>query len=143
MAGYDPSAVASPLEGRGNVGDSDLQGSGRFGGGLVSELADRAVLVGGVLLVADGRGSRGAGQRHRQDDDPGAPTTASSEPPVRGSSLDHLFSTLAEIAGGRKGLAAEFETRSRNCPPGLLDATRPSGLEPTATLDSGSLLQLQ
>ena len=63
MSGCDPSAVASPLERRRNVRDSNLQGAGQFGGGLVSELADRAVLVGGVLLVADGRGGCSTGQR--------------------------------------------------------------------------------
>ena len=131
MNGCDPSAVDSLLDRLRNVRESDLQGSGQFGGRLVPELADRAVLVGCVLLVADGRGGRGAGQRKRQDDDPGTPAgAASSEPRVDGSSLDHRLSTLAEIAGGRKG-----ERRIRN-------ATRWRAGR-TDALDSGSLLPLQ
>ena len=61
MTGCDPSPVDGRLEWFRNVGESDLQGSGQPGGGLVAELADRAVLLGCVLLVADGGGGRGAG----------------------------------------------------------------------------------
>ncbi len=61
MIGCDPSVV-SRFDRLRNVRASDLQGFGRFGGGLVSELADRAVLIDGVILVADDLGDRGPGQ---------------------------------------------------------------------------------
>ena len=97
MTGCDPTAGDDPFERLRDVRESDLQGSGRFGGGLVPELADRAVLVRCVFFVADGLCGRGAGQHQRQEDDPGAPTgTACSEPRVDGISLGHEFSTLAE-----------------------------------------------
>ena len=107
MTGCDPSAVDGLLERLRNVRESDLQGSGQFGGRLVPELADRAVLVGCVLLVADGRDGRGAGQHQRQGDDPGTPAGATSrEPRVHGFSLDHLLSTLAENRPRRQAAGA-------------------------------------
>ena len=104
MTGCDPSAVDGMLDRLGNVREPDLQGAGRFGCRLMPELADRAVLVRRVLLVADGRDRRGAGQHERQEDDPGAPAGAAScEPRVHGSSLGHPLSTLAENRPGRQG----------------------------------------
>lgn len=104
MTVFDPSAVDSLLEWLRNVRESELQGPGQLGGRQVPKLADRAVLVGRVLLVADGRGSHGAGQRYRQEDDPGARAGATCcEPRVHGSSLGHQLSTLAEIPRGCKG----------------------------------------
>ncbi len=108
MTGCDPSAVASLLERRRNVRESDLQGSGQFGGGLVPELAGHAVVPGCVLLVADGRGDCGAGQRQRQDDDPGAPAeTTSGGSGVHGSSTRHHSPNLAQMAPGPKGRERE------------------------------------
>lgn len=90
MTGCDPSAVDGRLEWFRNAGESDLQGSGQPGGGLVAELADRAVLLGRVLLVADGGGGRGAGHRQPQREDPGVPAWATScRPRVHGLSLGH------------------------------------------------------
>ena len=90
MTGCDPSAVDGRPEWFRNVGESDLQGSGQPGGGLVAELARRAVLLGRVLLVADGGGGRGAGQRQRQREDPSVPAWATScRPRVHGLSLGH------------------------------------------------------
>lgn len=90
MTGCDPSALDARLERLRNVGESDLQGSRQLSSGLVAELADRAVLVGYVLVVADGGSDRGAGQRQRQGDDPSAPAWATScEPRVRGIALGH------------------------------------------------------
>ena len=113
MAGCDPSAGDDLFERLRNVRESDLQEPGRFGSRLVPELADRAVLVGCVLLVADGRYGRGAGQHQRQEDDPGAPTgTTCREPGVHGFCLGHPLSTLAEIARDGKELAGNgFQTR--------------------------------
>ena len=106
MTGCDPSAVDGMLERLRNVRGSDLQGSGRFGGRMVPELADRAVLVRCVLLVADGRNRRSTGQHQRQEDDPGAPAGATScEPRVHGSSLGHQLSTLAENRPSPQGRA--------------------------------------
>ena len=127
MTGCDPSAVDSLLERLRNVRESNLQGSERCDGRLVSELADRAVLVGCVLLVADGRGGCGTGQNQRHGDAPGAPARAASgEPCVHGSSLDHRFSTLAEIARGgkasREGLLNPLQRRSARA--GALDSGR-------------------
>ncbi len=92
MTGRDPLAVGSLLERLRNVGESDLQRAGRFGGRLVRELADRATLVGRVLLVTEDLDGGGTAHRHRQDDDPGAQAGAAScEPRVHGSSADHPF----------------------------------------------------
>ena len=103
MTGCDPSAVDSLHERLRNVRQSDLRRSGEFGGRLVPELADRAVLVGSVLLVADGRDGCSTGQQQRQDDAPGAPAKATSgEPCVQEFSLGHRLSTLAEIARDSK-----------------------------------------
>ncbi len=111
MTGCDPSAGDDRFERLRNVRESDLQEPGRFGSRLVPELADRAVLVGCVLLVADGRYGRGAGQHQRQEDDPGAPTgTTCLEPRVHGFSLGHPLSTLAEIArDGKRSLGTALE----------------------------------
>ena len=96
MTGCDPSAVDSLLERLRNLRRSDLCGSGQFGGRLVPELADGAVLIDCVLLVADDCDGRCAGQHQRQDDDPGVRGGAASyESRVRGS-LSHPLSTLAE-----------------------------------------------
>ena len=90
MTGRDPSAVDGRLEWFRNVGESDLQGSGQPGGGLVAELADRAVVLGCVLLVADGGGGRGADQRQHQREDPSVSTWATSRRPrMHGLSLGH------------------------------------------------------
>ena len=116
MTGCNPPAVDGLLERLRHVRESDLQGSGRFSGWLVPELADRAVLVGCVLLVADGRDGRGAGQHQRQSDDPGAPAGAPPrEPRVHGFSLDHPLSTLAEIAGRRKGWPPDSKRGPADC----------------------------
>ena len=119
MTGFDPSAADGLLERLRNVRESDMHGSGQFDGRLVPELADRAVLVDCVLLVADGRGERGAGQRQRKDDDPGAPAGATSyETRVR-RSLGHPLSTLAEN-GPRRQERSAYEL------PGVHDV-RPDG----------------
>ena len=90
MTGRDPCAVGSLLERPRNVGGFDLQRAGEFGGRVVSELADRATLIGCVLLVTEDLGGAGASHRHHQDDDPCAPATARPyEPRARASSLDH------------------------------------------------------
>ena len=92
MTGRDPFAVGSLFERLRNSGESELQRAGELGGRLVSELADRAMLIGCVLLVTEDLGGGGAGHRHHQDDDPCAPATATPcEPRVRTSSLDHRF----------------------------------------------------
>jgi len=97
MTGCDPAAGDDPFERLRDVRESDLQGSGRFGGRLVPELADCAVLLRCVVFVADGLCGRGAGQHQRQEDDPGAPTgTTCSEPRGHGTSLGHELPTLAE-----------------------------------------------
>ena len=93
MTERDPFAAGSLFEQLRNIGKSGLQRAGEFGGGLVSELADRAMLIGCVLLVTEDLGGGAAGHRHHQDDDPCAPATATScEPRVRVSSLGHRFS---------------------------------------------------
>lgn len=85
MTGCDPFAVRRRFVRRRNARETDLRGYGEFGGGLVPELADRAVLIDRVILVTDDLGYRGPGQGHRQDDDPGAPAGAASyETGVRG-----------------------------------------------------------
>ena len=53
MTGRDPFAAGSLLKRLRNIGESDRQRAGEFGGRLVSELADRAVLIGCMLLVAE------------------------------------------------------------------------------------------
>ena len=104
MTGCDPSAVRRRFVRRRNARETDLRSYGEFGGGLVPELADRAVLIDRVILVRDDLDGRDPGQGHRQGDDPGAQAGAAScETGVRGSSLDHRLSTLAEITGGGKG----------------------------------------
>lgn len=98
MTGCNPTAGDDRFERLRDVRESNLQGSGRFGSGLVAELADCTVLVRCVVFVADGLCGRGAGQHQRQEDNPGAPTgTTCSEPRVHGVSLGHKLSTLAEI----------------------------------------------
>ena len=92
MTGRVPFAVGSLLKRLRDVGQSDRQRAGEFGGRLVSELADRAMLVGCVLLVTEDLGGGGAGHRHRQDDDPRAPAEATRwELRVCASSPDHRF----------------------------------------------------
>ena len=70
MTGRNPFAVGSLLKRLRNIGDSDLQRAGEFGGRLLSELADRAMLIGCVLLVTEDLGGGGTGHRHHEDDDP-------------------------------------------------------------------------
>ena len=83
-----PSSVGSLLERLRGSREPDVQGSGQCRGGLVSELADRAILIGCVLLVPSGRGGCSTDQRYRQDGDPGAPAKATScKPCVHGSLL--------------------------------------------------------
>ena len=92
MTERDPCAVGSQFKPLRNIGDSELQRAGEFGGRLVSELADRAILIGCVLLVTEDLGGGGTGHRHRQDDAPCAPaTTTQREPRGRASSPDHRF----------------------------------------------------
>ncbi len=92
MTERDPSAVGSLFKRLRNISESELQRVGEFGGRLVSELADRAMLIGCVLLVTEDLGGGGTGHRHHQDDDPCAPATATPcEPRVRASSLGHRF----------------------------------------------------
>ena len=90
MTGRDPFAVGRLFQRLRNIGESDLQRAGEFGGGLVSELADRAMLIGRVLLVTEDLCGGCTGHRHHQDDDPCAPATATPcEPRVQVSSPDH------------------------------------------------------
>ena len=104
MTGCDPTAGDGLFKRLRNVRESDLQGPGRFGGRLVPELADRAVLVRRVVLVADGLDGRGTGQHQRQEDDPGAPTgTTCCEPRVHGISPGHKLLKLAENHPGWQG----------------------------------------
>ena len=92
MTGRDPFAVGSLLERLRNVGESDLQRAEELGGRLVSELADRAMLIGWVLFVTEDLGGGGAGHRHHQDDDPRAPAKATPcELRVCASSPAHHF----------------------------------------------------
>ena len=104
MTRRGPSAVVSLLARLRNVRVSDLRGRRRFGGGLVPELADRAVLVDFVFFVTDGLGDRNAGQQHRQDEDPGAPAAAAShEPSMYGTAVDHQPLNVAETVRPGKG----------------------------------------
>ena len=113
MTGCDPSAVVSRLDRLRNVRATDVEKCGRFGGGLVP-LADRAVLVDSVLFVPDGLGDRGAGEQHRQGDDPDAPAGASScEPRVHGASLEHRSRNLAETCLRRQARARTRNVRGR------------------------------
>ena len=90
MTGRDPFTVGSLFKRLRNIGESDPQRAGEFGGRLVSELADRAILIGFVLLVTEDLGGGGTGHRHHQDDDPRAPATATlCELRVHVSSLNH------------------------------------------------------
>lgn len=103
MAGWDPSGSRFLIERLRGVRKPQLRGAGQFGGGLVSELTDRAVLVGCVLLVPDGRGGCSPDQRDRQNGDPGAPARATSRKPcVHGSSFDHQPLKLAETGRGQQ-----------------------------------------
>ena len=91
MTGRDPFAAGSLFERLRNIGESDMQRAGEFGGGLLSELADRAMLIGLVLLVTEDLGGSGAGDRSRQDHDPCAPGTAKlCKRRMHVSSLEHL-----------------------------------------------------
>ena len=92
MTGRGPFVVGGLLKRLRNIGESDLQRAGQCGGRLVSELADRAMLIGGVRLVIKALGGGGTGHRHHQDDDPRAPATATPcEFRVCVSSPDHRF----------------------------------------------------
>ena len=114
MTGRDPCAVGSLLERLRNIGETDLQRAGGLGGRLVPEQADRAMLIGRVLLVTEDLGGGGTGHRHRQDDDPGAPAGAASyEPPAHGSPVGHrsqryqrLPHAARSTAGRKRGPAA-------------------------------------
>ena len=93
MTGHDPFAVGSLLKRLRTSGESDLQRAGEFGGRLVSELADRAMLIGYVLLVTEELGGGAAGHRHHQDEDPRARVKAARcELRVCASPPDHRFS---------------------------------------------------
>ena len=93
VTGRDPCAVESLFKRLRNIGESDRQRAGGFGGRLVSELADRAMLIGCVLLVTEDLGGGGTGHRHHQDNDPGAPVQATRcDLRVCASSPDHRFS---------------------------------------------------
>ena len=92
MTERDPFAVGSRFERLRNIGESCLQRAGEFGGRLVAELADRAMLIGCVLLVAEDLGGGGTAHRRRQDDNPCAPATATPcESRVHTSALEHPF----------------------------------------------------
>ncbi|MCY4097053.1 MAG: hypothetical protein OXF40_02160 [Rhodospirillales bacterium] len=93
MTGRDPIAVGSLLKPLRNIGESELQRAGEFGGRLVSELADGAMLIGCVLPVTEDLGGGGTGHRHRQDYDPCSPVKAAPcELRACASSPDHRFS---------------------------------------------------
>ena len=127
MTGCDPSAVASVLQRRRNVRETDLQGSGEFGGGLVPELAGHAVVAGCVLLMAGGRGDCGTGDCQCQDDDPGAPNGATScGPGVHGSSTRHHPPSLAWMP------LAQHSGESRLPQSGDVDLQIRAGWEPPA-----------
>lgn len=88
--GRDPIAVGSLLKQLRKIGEFNLQPAGEFSGRLVSELADRAMLISRVLLVTEELGTDGTGQRQHQDDAPCAPAAATTcEPRVRTTLLDH------------------------------------------------------
>ena len=124
MTGCDPSAVVSRHDPFRNVRVADVQECGRFGGGLVPELADGAVLVDAVFFVPGGLGDRGTGEQHRQGDDPVVPAGASScEPCMHGSSLERQPRNLAEIARGGKGVG---RTRGSS-PSSTIDGMFPGG----------------
>ena len=90
MTGRHPFAVGSQFKRLRHIGESNRRRAGEFGGRLVSELADRALLIGCVLLVTEDLGGAGASHRHHQDDDPCAPATATPcEFQVCASSPDH------------------------------------------------------
>ena len=128
MTGCDPSALDARFERLRNVGESDLQGSGQLGSGLVAELADRAVLVGYVLLVADGGSDRGAGQRQRQGDNPSPPAWATScEPRVHGIALGHQTADATRESPKAARVGADATPNRQRC------------LARTDALDSGSL----
>ncbi len=115
MTARDPFAVGSLLERLRNIGESDLQRAGQFGGRLVSELADRAMLIGCVLLVTEDLGGGGTGHRHHQDDDPCAPAKATTcKARVRASSLDHPFHASRDRP--RAARAAAGFRRIQNAP---------------------------
>ena len=92
MTERDPFAVGSRFERLRNIDESYLQRAGEFGGRLVSELADRAMLIGCVLVVTEDLGGGGTAHRCRQDDNPRAPATATRcQSRVRTSALEHPF----------------------------------------------------
>ena len=141
MTGCDPYAADGLLERLRNVRESDLHGSGQFDGRLVPELADRAVLVDCVLLVADGRGERGAGQRQCKHDDAGAPAGFTSYETLVRRTLGHPLSTLAENRPWRQERSAYESPGAHGVrPDGSASSTpyRPR----TDPLDSGALLLL-
>ena len=122
MTGRDPLAVGSLLEQLRNIGESGLQRAGEFGGRLVPELADRALLIGCVLLVTEDLGGGGAGHRHHQDDDPCAPATAMQcEHGARAPSQGHPIS-LAQIVPRGAGSDVGGEPSVR------IDEDRPAGV---------------
>ena len=119
MTGRGPSAVVSRLARLRHVRESDLHGCGRFGGGLVPELADCAVLVDCVFFVTDDLSERDAGERNRQGDDPGTPARAPRyEPRMHGSALDHQKSERSRDNPSAQGLRPAG-TRSSVCAPTL------------------------
>ncbi len=136
MTGRDPFAVGSLFERSRDIGESDRQRAGEFGGRLVSELADRAMLIGYVLLVTEDLGGGGAGHRHHQDYDPGAPVKAAPcELRVCAFSPDHRFHASARNASlarrfvlRRKLLAGAPGCASRTC---SLRCSQPSTFPPT------------
>ena len=106
MTGRGPFAVGSRRERLRNIGESNLQRAGKLGGRLVSELADRATLVGRVLSVTEDLCGGGTGHRHRQDDDPGAPAGAAScGPRVHGSSVGHRFQRYQRLPHAARSTA--------------------------------------
>ena len=72
-----------------------------LGDGLVTKLADRTVLVPGMVPMPDGHDRPGTDQRDRQYHDPGAPTKATPcEPCVYGASLKVPFVSLTHNGQG-------------------------------------------
>ena len=74
--GCNPSAAGERLQPLGDIRGSDLEMADDLGDGLVTKLADRTVLVAGMVVMPDGRDGRGTDQRDRQYHDPGAPARA-------------------------------------------------------------------
>ena len=112
MTGRDPFGVGSLREQLRNIGESDLQRAGEIGGRLVSKLADRAMLIGRVLLVTEDLGGGGTGHRHRQNDDPGAPAGAAScEPRAHWSPVGHRFQRYQRLTHAARSTAERNATR--------------------------------